>query len=204
MNKLIPKEYLKTNATGQAKALIIKTDEDNLCAQSLGTVYKNIIKEAKAYFGPKKKKAKSVHTDWVEAEREAIEPYEKAVSILKSAMLKYEEEQEKIRREKEAKLRAAEEARRAKEIEQAEEKGVEPPELDFTSEDIVVPAMQRQGQTRTTQELVVTDLDAFIVWLGKSPYPAADYITVNKTACKSLAKLGAPGIKLQEKKIKVF
>lgn len=191
-------------AIEQAKAIVIVTEDDYIVANSMGKVFSDMIKEIKAYFKPQKADAKKVHQNWIDAEKSSLEGPEKAKNILKSAMLEYEEEQEKIRREKEAKLREAEEARRAKEIEQAEEKGVEPPELDFTSEDIIVPAMQRQGQTRTTQELIVTDLDAFIVWLGKSPYPAVDYVTVNKTACKSLAKLRAPGIKLQEKKIKVF
>lgn len=198
VKELIPAEFLNfgTDAISQAKSIIIKDQSDYEIAEVMGKVFSDEVKKIKEYFKPKKQKAKEVHSDWVNAEKEAIRPHEEAKIILKKAMIGYEAEQERIRREKEAALRKA-----------AEEKMTESGEDSLIMpEDIVVqPTFQKKGQTRITHEVVITSMSAFLLWLAKSNYSPDEYVTIKTSAVKAIAKeQEIPGVKLEERRIKIF
>ena len=207
MNELVPQNFIDTglDAVDQAKELIIIDQMDYDVASAMGKAYSEQIKKVKEYFKPRKDKAKSVHTDWVTAEKEALKQYEEAKAILKITVGKYEAEQERLRREKEAKLKKELEEKQAKEAKKAEAEGQEY-EPTITAEDIhVETSFKSSGQTRKVKELIITDLDAFLIWLGQSNYPAEEYVSINNTKVKSLAvNPNVPGISLKGKTIKVF
>lgn len=207
MNDLVPKNFIDTglDAVAQAKELTILDQIDYDVASAMGKAYSDQIKKVKEYFKPRKDKAKSVHTDWVTAEKEALKQYEEAKAILKVTVGKYEDEQERLRREKEAKMKKELEEKQAKEAKKAEAKGQEY-EPEITPEDIVVhSSFKSSGQARKVKELVVSDLSAFLVWLGQSNYNPEDYVDIKNTPVKGLANNpDIPGISLKIRTSKVF
>ena len=105
MNDLIPKKF--TDGTGtldEAKALIITDEMGYTLADAMGKICADEIKARKAYFKPLKDQAHTLHKSLVAAEKESLKPYEDAKSVLMASSLAYEQEQERIRKEKEVLL----------------------------------------------------------------------------------------------------
>ncbi len=88
---------------------------------------KESIKIIKEYFKPRKKDAEIAYKNWIQAEKEALSPWEHISETGNKAMTAWNIEQEKLRKEKETRLRheaeKAEEDRRLEEALQIENEG---------------------------------------------------------------------------------
>lgn len=192
----------------QAKALgTIRTEEQYGVAEALGKVISKEIKETKDYFNPMKADAKKAHQNIVNAEKFSLEEYEKAKGILKVAMLKYEAEQEAIRREKEAKLRKEMEAEQAKQKELADAEGLKY-EPEVTSEDIVVsPTFERKGQTRDNWKAQIISLQEFYKYVSLNKrwdLIEPNIKELNADAKRRKGPSNTPGVEYFNDPIKVF
>lgn len=210
MNKLIPQEFIDTalTTTNEVKDFIIEDQDDYEYAGSLGKIYHNEIKKIEEYFKPKKAKAQSVHKDWVNAEKEAVDQYKKAKETLKKITLTYEQKLEDLRREEEARLRKDLAARQKEEREAAEEDGleIEPPEI--VPEDIhVAPKIQKQGSTRANWKASVIDKPVFIDWVVKTKHyeylePVSSYLNGIAKSVKGPSSI--PGVEFFNDPVKIF
>lgn len=111
----------------QAKAITITTSDDYVRAGELLLVIKDIRKEIDATFDPIIKKAHETHKEAVAQKKKVDAPLVEAEGIIKPRIAAYMAEQERIRREEEARLREIarkeEEERRLLEAIAAEESG---------------------------------------------------------------------------------
>lgn len=80
---------------GQAKSLAVATTDDVSVAKAFSDACDEKIKEIKEYFGPKKKAAKDVHQDWVDAEKASLKPYTAAKAILKKKLSDFQKSLDK-------------------------------------------------------------------------------------------------------------
>lgn len=205
----MPAEYTTTDdkVLSQAKAHVVEDQTSYDIAIALGSTFSNIIKERKQYFAPRKKAAQEVHKMWVEAEKESVKPLEEAKSIIANKCLSYEREQERLRREEEARQREIAEEKARKEREEYERKqadlrekalkeGVSEEEreqlaMEFeptvSAEDIhVEPAFNKGGQTRKTWSAEVTDFQALVQYALKNN--ELDLLLPNEKKLSQLAK----------------
>ena len=141
MNDLIPAKFTGGEATlAEAKVFMIEDEMSYDLADAMGKICKDEIKLREVYFKPLKDQAHTLHKSLVAAEKESLKPYVDAKNLLAAATLKYEDEQEKIRKAAEKKLRdaavAAEKLRQDK-IDKEREAAKEDPELTFEEPDEV-------------------------------------------------------------------
>lgn len=66
---------------------------------------KERMKAIEEYFKPRKEKARSVHTDWCNAEKETLAPYKDYVDRANNILTAYSIEKEKVRKSEEERLR---------------------------------------------------------------------------------------------------
>jgi uncharacterized protein YoxC len=138
------KDLVKKTDTvlNDARALIIKDDKQFHFANDILKAIKGLQKEIDNYFDPAIKKA---HKAILEAKKKKSEPLRQAERIIKSKVLKYHEEQERIRREEERKrqedLRKQEEERRLKEA-------IETGDESVLEEALVIPEVKIEDTTK--------------------------------------------------------
>lgn len=115
-----------------------------------------VIKERKdrivAYWKPKKEQAQALHKSLVAAEKELLEPLEKADAIIRRGMLDYQKEQDRIREEAERERRRLEEeaARKAEEARRLVEEANRKEELDEDDVSILLLA-EAESQAAVAQ-----------------------------------------------------
>jgi hypothetical protein len=98
-----------------AEALVIATPEDRRTASTGVAGLKKIVKEVEALFEDPKRAASAAHKAVCAAEKTLREPIVQAIAMASEKMLAYDRDQDRIRREAEAKLRAEAERQAAAE-----------------------------------------------------------------------------------------
>lgn len=126
-------EELQTTALSlkdQATAIKVTNVTTYTSAGELGKSIKELRTRIVEYFKPLKEAAHQAHKAITTREAEELRPVDEALNILRLAMNKFNEEQERLRREEEARLRKIEEEKAEKERQRllnqavkAEEKG---------------------------------------------------------------------------------
>jgi hypothetical protein len=126
--KLVETEEVETKAltiVDQAKAVVVKDAATYTAAGALWKDIRDMMKEVAETFDPIIEAAHRSHKKALEQKAKFYKPLEDAQKSIKSLMSAYDAEQERIRREEEARLaeirRKEEEARRAEELRILEE-----------------------------------------------------------------------------------
>lgn len=93
MNDLVNVDFFNYGEALAAQAEAVKSIESKEhydYAQTILEMAHFKEKDIKEYFKPYKQRAKQVHSDWCEAEKQTIEPYTKAKNVIKKAMSAYQ------------------------------------------------------------------------------------------------------------------
>lgn len=150
------------------------TDEASYeMAQTFKTAMNKAIADIKDYFKPRKARAKAVHSDWCQAEKDALKPYEAEKVSVQGKQNAYLAKVEAARIAAEKKIKEAA-------IEAAEE-GEDPSQIDM----FIPPAPKVKG-SRTTYAGGVYCLEDFIKWAVEDKSLDV-YIELKKSALNTLA-----------------
>lgn len=133
------------NILHEAKGFIIKTGEQFHLANDILITIKSLQKEVNQYFDPVIKKVHEAHKSILDAKKKQSEPLKQAEKIIKSKVLKYHEEQERIRREEELKRQ---EMLRKQEEERLLEVAIENDDETILDETIPTPKIEVEDTTR--------------------------------------------------------
>ena len=177
----IEKELKETALTLKGQALAVKVSDTTTyeAAGDLGKAMKDLRQKVVDYFKPLKDAAFKAHKAVTAKESEELKPIDEALEIVRSARDTYAREEERKRREAEAKLQREAEERAEKErqallkkAEKAEVKGntEKAAILQEAAENVYVPPVTvAKTVTSTVKELqiTVTDPKAFIAELVK-------------------------------------
>lgn len=127
------------DALNSAREMQVLNDDDYVAAGNYLKVIKERVSRITAYWKPKKEQAQTLHKSLVAAEKELLAPLEQADSAIRSSMLAYQKEQERIRAEIERERRRKEEeaARVAAEAARLAEEAGRKDELDQDDVDIL-------------------------------------------------------------------
>ena len=164
----------------QAKAILIRTNNDHALAGAYLDVINKEIKIRKEYFKPRKQKAKEVHQAWVKAEKESIKPFEEAKKIINTKMTAYLNMKQK---EIDKKLEATKK--------EAEEKGINP-ELVSISDSLP------EGHKRVTYKFKVENFSAV-----PDEYKLIDERALGELARKTKGEAKVEGIRFYKSYITV-
>jgi seryl-tRNA synthetase len=117
----------------------VMTYNDYVAAGNYLKVIKERAQKIADYWRPKKEQAAALHKSLVAAEKELLAPLETATAAIKSRMLDYQREQERIRQEqiREQERMAAEARRKAEEAARLAEEASWKDELDDADVDIL-------------------------------------------------------------------
>lgn len=177
------------------------------------------LKEADEFF---EGMIKPAHASWkaaLAAKAKVVEPVEATVADINKALLAWDQEQERIRREEQRRLeqeaRERAEAERIAEAERLQAAGASPEALDvFLDEPVRVTEIavaestyQKSGAVvyRDNYSAEVTDIKALVKFIAKNPN-FIGVLTVNQTALNQLARslrdtMDFPGVKVVNTKI---
>ncbi len=200
-----------------AKSLTIVDDATYTRAGEILTLVAGLRKEITAFFSPLKSKAAAAHKAICDAEKQKLAPVAEAESAVKRALVSYESEQERKRRELEAKLREearkAEQEARALEAAQLKEQGevelaervLEAPSVAPT---VVLPKSTPRVAGVSFREVwsaEVTDLVALCRAIADGTQPAS-LVEPNTTALNGLARslkgaMAVPGVRAVAQKV---
>jgi hypothetical protein len=107
-----PEEQAQVVARGTtwAESLVITSQDDRQKASvGIGNM-KGMVKEVQCLFAESKQAASAAHKAVCAAEKRLLDPIKDAIDIATSKVIAYDNEQDRIRREQEAKIKAAQEA----------------------------------------------------------------------------------------------
>jgi hypothetical protein len=107
-----PEEQAQVVARGTtwAECLVITSQDDRQKASAGIGKMKLMVKEVQGLFAESKQAASAAHKAVCAAEKRLLDPIKDAIDIATSKVIAYDNEQDRIRREQEAKIRAAQEA----------------------------------------------------------------------------------------------
>lgn len=102
----IPAHYVQIDERyhSQVGAVTVESKEDYQVGESFIKAINNEIKERRTYFKPMKDRAKQVHNDWVQAEKDSVKGLEEALATIKAKMQEWLREQERLAKEREREL----------------------------------------------------------------------------------------------------
>lgn len=188
------------NVYEEAKALVIQDDDQFHVASDILQAIKGLQKEIDAHYDPAIKKAHDAHKAILEAKKKQSEPLKQAERILKSKIVTYHDEQERIRREEERKrqeeLRKQEEERRLNEaIETGDESALEEP--------VVVPEVKVEDTTKHKGISYSTIWKFRVKDKSKVPeeYKIIDEVKVGQVVRAMKENTSIPGIEAYPEKI---
>jgi membrane protein involved in colicin uptake len=119
-NELMVLEQEATQIDVQAQGLVVKNQENYNAADNFLKAVKGLQQKVKDTFGPIISKAYAAHKEAKAQETKHLEPLLKAEALVKNKMLTFWQEQERMRREAEAKLQAEAEKKRQEALAKAE------------------------------------------------------------------------------------
>ena len=196
----------------QARELAkIGSSEDNAKVNDWLRNLKAFYKRTEGFFAPMKKQARGVLNEINAREKEILAPLEEAERIVKSAMIAWDSEQERIRQAEEARLRKeaqrqANEARLAAavEAEQAGNNGIAAAILDtpmVVPEPMLPPIQKAEGAAFIEYwKAEVTDMRLLIMAISQGK-ASTTLVEVNKVALGQMARamkgeLSIPGVRV--------
>jgi len=100
----------------EAKSITITSAESYLEASTFLKQIKGIKDKVLAFFGPMKAKAHESHQTIVHEEKKALAPIADAEKLVKGCMIKYTQEQDRIRQKEQERLRKIEEEKQQQEL----------------------------------------------------------------------------------------
>lgn len=174
------------------------------------------IKAVKAHHAPIKKSAKATHTEACNAEKRAMEPWQKAQGLLEPKIIAFQEQQKRIKaqrdREAEEVARRQSEELQEMQVDQAVAAGASDAEIDAMIDApppavaVVAPPPPIQrvvgSATVSTYKAEVYDLNALIsaVATGRAArnYLQANQTTLNKWAAATEGRERIPGVTVVE------
>ena len=188
------REFVKKtgNIYEEAKALIIKDDDQFHVASDILQAIKGLQKKIDDHYDPAIKKAHEAHKAILEAKNKQNEPLKQAERILKSKIVKYHDEQERIRHEEERKrqeeLRKREEERRLNEA-------IETDDESLFEEPIAVPEVKIEDTTAHKGISYSTVWKFRVIDKKKIPeeYKICDMIKLNQVARAQKENTNIPG-----------
>lgn len=204
MTELVPDAEVKELRTqaddivAAANALVVADDKGMGNATELlgwiASAKKGFEGKRKMLVKPLNDHVKTINTMF----KEYTAPLEAADSTLRGKVLSYRQEQERIRREEEARLRKLAEEERARLEEEAEREGTPPPPP------MPIPQVQVRRQAKTTRGDFGT-VSAKKVWdfeiVDASAVPP-EFLMVNEKAIRAAVKAGVrniPGVNIYQK-----
>ena len=219
-----PKVNLKKEiqlSSGLVSDLVIKDDNDYAMAETIGKSVSQTIKNINEYFNPLVKLAHKAHKEAKAIQNDFLKVPEQTKATIKALMLTYENEQERIRKEKEDKLRRdlkakqdEDQAKRQAQLDKDIEAGIAQADAiceavipDFQPEDIVVASTIKPKNTRDHWVGEVKDFQAFveaIVKTGRFELLAVNQSALNNFAKSTKGKSKIPGLEIRNDKIKVL
>lgn len=104
-----------------ANSIVITNQETYENAVKFAKTIKEANKKVTEYWKPSKESAALAHKTICQKEKDMLEPLKKAETILKSKMIEYTTEQEKIRQEEEIRLREEQEKLALEQLQKSEE-----------------------------------------------------------------------------------
>lgn len=186
----------------QANALIITTPEQYQAAADMLLNIKAIQKEIDATFDPIVKKAHEAHKEAVAQKKKVETPLKEAEAIIKPKMVKYDTEQEAIRRAEEERLRAIalkeEEDRRIAEAAAAEAEGNHDEAEAIVSEPVYVAPVMVQKTTPQVSGVQYRETWTFeVVDINKVPreYLKLDDVRIGGVVRSMKGATNIPGIR---------
>jgi hypothetical protein len=197
----------------EAQALVVTDNKSMARAHTMLADIRALRKEIQDTFRPLAEKAHQAHKAIVQKQKEAEAPLIEAENYLKPAILAYMDSQERVRREKEARLReearAAEEERRLAEAVLAEQEGshVEAEEI-LNGDPGFVPAPVLPRTTpkvdmrllRRTWKVRVVNLRALVEAAAQNefllPYLMANEPALNQMARAQKGMMKIPGVEV--------
>ena len=197
----------------EARALVVTDNESMARAHTMLADIRALRKEIQDTFRPLAEKAHQAHKAIVQKQKEAEAPLIKAENYLKPAILAYMDSQDRLRREKEARLReearAAEEERRLAEAVLAEQEGShEEAEMILNGNQGFVPAPVLPRDTpkvdmrllRRTWKVRVVNLRALVEAAAQNefllPYLMANEPALNQMARAQKGMMNIPGVEV--------
>jgi hypothetical protein len=183
-----------------ARNLSITTQEQHVAAIERLKVIKQLAKRATDFFKPMKQKADEAKKVILDREKEILNPLTAAEEIAKGVIVRYQQEQERIRRAEEARLQAEADERARKERERLEKQAaaLKTPEkqaerLEMAAAVVapvvtVAPTVERVAGVamRKTWKAEVRDAAAFFKYcLENARY---DLLLINEQALSAYAK----------------
>ena len=202
----------------QAKALTVSTNEQYEQGEGLLATCKQLETEIHAAFDGIVDKAHQAHKEAVAQRKKYLDPIEEGRRILKGKMIAYQDTQERIRREEQARLE--QEARKRAEDEQIaiaaqlEKEGDKETAEAVLSEPVQVapvvaqrtaPAASRLSAGRSVWSAEVTNIMALVKAVAEGKQPIT-LIQANETALNGMARslkgsMAIPGVKAVERKV---
>lgn len=163
---------------------IINSDQANLAGDFLKEL-KKLEKEIKAYHKPMKQKVDEAKKEILAAEKIMLHPIEQATATIKTKLMTFSTEQEKIRRAREAELKRMAE-------EQALKEAIETGD-DTIIEQVIVPVIEKPKMNFST----MTTWSAEVIDFAKLPdeYKLPDMSKLNKIAVALKEGFNIPGAK---------
>lgn len=204
-----------------AEALIVKTQEDSVSAQTLLKEIKQKAKSANEKIEPSVKAAHSAWKKIKDLQNSIIEPLERAERLIKSKVVAFETEQERKRQAEIRKAQAEADEKARKERDKLAEKAriaaeqgkIEKAEALAEQAEAVVaapvftpPAMPKQEGTsfKSNWKAEVTDklaLMKYAVETGNLPFFEVNQTVINQLAKATKGVMQIPGIKFTEEKV---
>lgn len=187
------KEELKKSTAlvaKQVEGLTIKDQADYDAAKAFGKIINSTIKDIKDYFKPIKTSTKEAHTRAVAMEKDLLKKPEELKSKLKTLLLDFEAEQEKIRLAKEKEIQDRLKDKAEAELEKNMEAGIA--QADAISdmlapEDVhVAPTFKKTGKTRHNYKGEVVDFPEFLMAVVQRG--RLDLLQVSQSALNEFAK----------------
>jgi len=195
---------------GWSQSLVVKNNDDRLIGMDAIKQVKTQTKIIVDFFADSKKKTHEAWKAVVASEKYFTDRLNKIESVVKQAVLKYDREQEEIRRAEQARLqaKAEEEARRERERLMKRAENLKTPELKQeameAAESVVTTVVEVESNVEKADGESYQSIWKFRI-VDESQIPR-EYLIVNEKALSSIAKstkgsLKIPGVEFYEDKI---
>jgi len=129
----------------EATGLVIQSDEQFHQANDMLKLIKGLQKEIDEYFDPAIRKAHETHREIINEKKRQSDPLVRAERIIKSKIVSWHEEQERVRREEE---RRRNEELRKKEEERVLQEAIETGDESVLEEPVMVPEVKVEDTTK--------------------------------------------------------
>lgn len=212
-NEIVVIEKETTDITKQATEIVISSQPQYEGAGAFLKAIKGLQDKIKATFDPIVNAAHLAHKEATTKRKEHLGPAIQAEGMVKQKMLTYQQEQERIRREREDKLRrqaAAEEERKRKALEERARKAAEKGKLEKAEElrdkkeEVFVPAPIVPSQVDKIEGISTKKVWKFSIVDTKAiprDYLTPDVQKIGQVARATKGTLEIPGVRIYSEEV---